>query len=1003
MLRKSTTKYDTVAFCMYATVFAFVPLLSNLSVAEALDISSFSATTPLIITRPLYVGAYGKDVYALQQFLKNLGYFKYPTMTGYFGSVTREAVAAFQKDNGVDPIGMVGPKTRALLAHVLHAPVDTPTGYLSVDPPYATVKVGESVQVKAMFTEPRPKCLDAVPTCKIAERAPYQVDAVFASDNASVAEINQAQANCYLPQGGANTCPPVVNFIRGISSGTATITATYIPYPNAYTAQMKVAVVSQGSQNLPGVSVAADTTPPTIPTSLTAAAITRNQVSLSWTASGDNVGVLGYVIFRDSARIATIRGTSTTYSDMSASSATSYTYTVAAYDTAGNISSQSSPVSATTQAPASFDFSLSTPLNASVTQGSSVINSITASLESGTTASVSFSASGLPSGATSSFSPLSCTPACTSTFTISAPASTPVGTYTIAIAGTKGFLTHTTSFVLTVSATPIPADTAPPSIPANLSASPVSSSQINLSWTTSTDNVAVTGYKVYRGGSLIASPGNTTSYSDTGLSPSTNYTYTVAAYDAAGNISAQSAPYSISTAPLLSQLQANYIGLKQGVSYDWTMPTFTSPHAEVAAPDLDPNTFAPTGLNIDSWLDAAVAGGFKYVMFTAKAEDGFAMWPSAYNYPTATNPAKRAPYSIAQTSWYAANGSPDVVGLFVAKARTRGLVPVLYYGIRDKTRDARTGTTEATDPNGNISMIESQLRELLTNYGPIAGIWTDSWGWIDGYVNIPYATIRNYITSISPNTVLVENNHAWPLSNSDIATIEGAPYFSPSGSRYPSESIYSIRTDGTWYYDPAADQSSTALVPSSRISAEAGILNSFGINILVGVTPTRAGVLPPAQSAILSTTNFTAHGTNVALGMPVTTSSTYPRPGTTDIEPSNLTDGLFSNGKFWGGNTGDNAPYAEIDLGTAKTLRFVRLLNRLDCGQPCRDYAKDFTVTIYNASHALIYTSAVINPGNALNGPEMFDVSVPATNGRYVRITGAHQNLGFEEVQVFTQ
>ena len=101
---------------MYATVFAFVPLLNNLPVAEALDISSFSATTPLIITRSLYVGAYGKDVYALQQFLKNLGYFKYPTMTGYFGPVTREAVAAFQKDNGVDPVGMVGPKP----AHYSH-------------------------------------------------------------------------------------------------------------------------------------------------------------------------------------------------------------------------------------------------------------------------------------------------------------------------------------------------------------------------------------------------------------------------------------------------------------------------------------------------------------------------------------------------------------------------------------------------------------------------------------------------------------------------------------------------------------------------------------------------------------------------------------------------------------------------------------------------------------------------------------------------------------------
>ena len=44
-------------------------------------------------------------------------------------------------------------------------------------------------------------------------------------------------------------------------------------------------------------------------------------------------------------------------------------------------------------------------------------------------------------------------------------------------------------------------DTIPPSVPANLSAIPVSSSQINVAWSASTDNVAVTGYRVFRGGS----------------------------------------------------------------------------------------------------------------------------------------------------------------------------------------------------------------------------------------------------------------------------------------------------------------------------------------------------------------------------------------------------------------------------------------------------------------------------------------------------------------------
>jgi chitodextrinase len=86
-------------------------------------------------------------------------------------------------------------------------------------------------------------------------------------------------------------------------------------------------------------------------------------------------------------------------------------------------------------------------------------------------------------------------------------------------------------------------DTTAPSVPTNLLATPVSSSAINLSWTASTDNVGVTGYKIYRNGSQIGTSGGV-SYSDTGLLASTSYTYTVSAYDAAGNQSALSSSVS---------------------------------------------------------------------------------------------------------------------------------------------------------------------------------------------------------------------------------------------------------------------------------------------------------------------------------------------------------------------------------------------------------------------------------------------------------------------------
>ncbi len=90
-----------------------------------------------------------------------------------------------------------------------------------------------------------------------------------------------------------------------------------------------------------------------------------------------------------------------------------------------------------------------------------------------------------------------------------------------------------------------PPDTQPPTAPTNLSASAVSATQINLSWTASTDNVGVTGYKVEQcQGSACSNfaqvgttSGSTTTYSATGLTAATSYSYRVRATDAAGNLS----------------------------------------------------------------------------------------------------------------------------------------------------------------------------------------------------------------------------------------------------------------------------------------------------------------------------------------------------------------------------------------------------------------------------------------------------------------------------------
>jgi YD repeat-containing protein len=89
-------------------------------------------------------------------------------------------------------------------------------------------------------------------------------------------------------------------------------------------------------------------------------------------------------------------------------------------------------------------------------------------------------------------------------------------------------------------------DVSAPSVPTGLSGSAPSSGTINLSWNAATDNIAVTGYRIYRGGSHIGNSA-TTSYSDTGRTGSTTYSYQVAAHDAANNLSGLSSSINVTT------------------------------------------------------------------------------------------------------------------------------------------------------------------------------------------------------------------------------------------------------------------------------------------------------------------------------------------------------------------------------------------------------------------------------------------------------------------------
>ena len=172
----------------------------------------------------------------------------------------------------------------------------------------------------------------------------------------------------------------------------------------------------------------------------------------------------------------------------------------------------------------------------------------------------------------------------------------------------------------TVATNTPPSDTTPPTTPSGLTATAVSGTQINLNWNASTDNVGVTGYQVQRcqgagcsNFAQIATP-TTTTYSDTGLTPATSYTYRVRAIDAAGNVSGFSSTATAATPDTIpptapSNLAATAVSSSQ-INLTWTASTDNvgvtgyqvqrcqgagcSNFAQIAAPTT--TTYSDTGL-----------------------------------------------------------------------------------------------------------------------------------------------------------------------------------------------------------------------------------------------------------------------------------------------------------------------------------------------------------------------------------------------------------------------
>lgn len=287
-----------------------------------------------------------------------------------------------------------------------------------------------------------------------------------------------------------------------------------------------------------------DVTAPSAPTNLTAGAPNPTTINLSWSPSTDNVAVTNYLVFRDTlpSPVASVVGT--TFSDTGLTPLSSHSYRVIAGDGAGNLSGFSNTATASTPPDSTAP---SSPTNLTgVGSNSTTINlSWTASTDDvgvvgynvfrdggatpiATVSATSYSDTGLGIGSTHSYT--------VKAFDGSNNTSTASNTVTVSTQGN---------------------DTTPPTDPTGLTATGSSTTTIDLNWTASTDNFAVTGYKVFRDGGLteIATV-TTTSFSDTGLAVNSTHSYQVSAFDGAGNQSGKS-----NTASATTQLAGALVSL----------------------------------------------------------------------------------------------------------------------------------------------------------------------------------------------------------------------------------------------------------------------------------------------------------------------------------------------------------------------------------------------------------------------------------------------------------
>ena len=346
--------------------------------------------------------------------------------------------------------------------------------------------------------------------------------------------------------------------------------------------------------------------------------------------------------------------------------------------------------------------------------------------------------------------------------------------------------------------------------------------------------------------------------------------------------------------------------------------------------DTDPKMFNPKRLDCEQWVKTLIAAGMKGVILTAKHHDGFCLWPFEGN-----------DYNVSKSPWR--NGKGNVVKELSEACKKHGLKFAVYLSPWDRSR-ADYGSPSYVD------YFHSQLRDLLTNYGPVFEVWFDGANGGDGYYGgardkrtidrknyYNYPRIYQILDSLQPQAVVFsdggpgcrwvgnekgfagETNWAFIPKNTVYPGYPNYPELQfgyPEGDQWTAaECDVSIRPG--WFYHPEEDDK----VKSPEQLADL-YYRSVGHNatLLLNFPVDRNGLINPIDSA--NAVNFhkliqRELGNNLVAGMKPKVSN--ERGG--QFAAQALTDGSWDT--YWA--TGDGVTSADITF----TFKKARKMNRI--------------------------------------------------------------------------